>query len=448
MRGSRTFKGGSYPLHKIHEGKPLTENAAIEPLAPKERVRIPMSQHIGAPAKPIVEEGEPVLMGQVIAEAQGFVGAKIHASVSGRIRRIKSIVGINGKPVQAIVIDNDFKDEAAYMPACDVMSMPKEDVLERIKQAGIVGMGGATFPTHIKLNPPEDKNVDILLINAAECEPFLTADHRLMLEHPECIVRGIRAEMHALGVEKAIVGIETNKPDAISMIEKACAGKGIEVQPLKTKYPQGSEKQLILSITGRMVPSGGLPADVGVVVSNIATVKAVGDAFYNGAPLIERVMTVTGAVKTPKNLLVRIGTPLHEVVDYVGGFSSEPLKIISGGPMMGLPVPTLDCVVTKGTSGLLVLDKQYTKVEKESNCIQCGKCADACPVYLMPMVLQASALKEDFERAEEYSALDCINCGNCSYVCPAKRPISQRIQFAKEQLLLNRLKEKEKKERD
>lgn len=441
-----TFTGGVHPLKALHEGKKLTENRAIEEMPAGEIVKIPLSQHIGAPAKPLVKVGQRVLMGQKIGEAQGFVSANIHASVSGVVKEIKEITGINGKPVLAVVIENDFQDEAAFAPVENIEELSKEQIIEGIKEAGNVGMGGATFPTHVKICPPPDKKVNLLLINGAECEPFLTADYRLMVECPKRIIYGVKLLMRALEVNKAIIGIEDNKPEAIEKMTAAIDTHAIRVISVPTKYPQGSEKQLINSITGRVVPAGGLPMDAGVVVVNMASVKAIADAFYTGEPLLRRVVTVTGAVNNPKNLLVRLGVSAREVLDYAGGCSSEPLKIVSGGPMMGLPVPTMDCVVTKGFSGLLVLDKTYTKKEKESNCIKCGKCAEVCPMRLMPMMISASAMFEDFEKAEKYNALDCMSCGCCSYICPAKKPIAQNIKFAKDMITVKKMKEKAKQE--
>lgn len=444
-----TFKGGVHPLKKIHEGKPLTANSEITPMQPGEIVKIPMSQHVGAPAKPIVAAGDAVKVGQMIGEAAGFVSAPVHSSVSGTVKEVASIMGIMGKPVQAVVIENDFQDETSFMEPVDWEHADKEAILNRIGEAGIVGMGGATFPTRVKLSPPKDKEVNLLILNGAECEPFLTADYRLMVEKPEQVLTGVAIMMKALDVKKAIVGIEDNKPEAIRKMTEAASGThAIRVVPLVTKYPQGSEKQLIEAITGRIVPSGGLPMDAGAVVSNVGTANAVAQAFSEGKPLYERIVTVTGAVKSPQNLLVRIGVSTEEVLSVAGGFSTTPLKIISGGPMMGLPYPSLECVITKGASGVLVLDKTLTKFEKQTNCIKCGKCAYACPMFLRPMVLSAAAVFEDVDRAKEYNAMDCINCGCCSFVCPAKIPIAQNIKFAKDMIALDRIKQERLKERE
>ena len=437
-----TFAGGIHPLRHLYEGKKLTERCAIEEMPAGHVVKIPLSQHIGAPAKPIVKTGDRVLMGQKIAEAQGFVSVPVHASVSGVVTAITEIPGINGHPVQAIVIENDGKDETAYEAPQDIEALSREEIIECIRDAGNVGMGGATFPTHVKLSPPEGKNINLLLLNGAECEPFLTSDYRLMVECPKRVLAGVKLLMRALDVKKAIIGIEDNKPEAIEKMTAAIDTHAIRVVPVQTKYPQGSEKQLINAITGRVVPAGGLPMDAGVVVVNIASAKAIADAFFAGEPLIRRVVTVSGAVGQPKNLLVRFGVSAQEVLDYAGGFSTEPLKIISGGPMMGLPLPTLECVVTKGFSGLIVLDSEYTKKQKETNCIKCGKCAEVCPMHLMPMMISASAAHEDFERAQEYRAMDCMSCGCCSYICPAKKPIAQNIKFAKDMIAAKRMAER------
>ncbi len=443
-----TFKGGIHPLSRIHEGKNMTSSAPVTEMPPPEILSIPMSQHVGAPAKPVVKEGQKVKMGQVIGEAQGFVSVPVHASVSGTVKEIKTIPNINGKPVEAVIIENDFKDKQSFLKPCNYEAMTKEEIIARIKDAGNVGMGGATFPTHVKVSPPEDKAVDLLLVNGAECEPFLTADHRMMLEHPHNIIHGVKILMKALDVRKAVIGIEDNKPDAIDKLAHIIDTHAIRVVPVVTKYPQGSEKQLIDAVTGRVVPSGGLPMDTGVIVVNVSSAAAIAEAFMKGEPLLRRVVTVAGAVGKPQNLLVRIGTSIQDVIDYAGGFDGEPLKIVSGGPMMGLPVPTTECVITKGSSGILVLDKTFTKKEKEGNCIRCGKCVDVCPIHLYPANISEAAAGEAFDQTEALHALDCMSCGSCSYICPAKKPIAQNIKFAKEMIMINRIKEKQKREQE
>ncbi len=444
MAAISTFKGGVHPLSNMHEGKNLSDNRAIEDLDAPRIVSVPLYQNVGAPAKAVVQKGDRVLMGQVIGEPQGFVSTQVHASVSGKVEDVVAIPGINGKPVTAVIIENDFLDEKCYMPPADYTKMEPGDIIARIRDAGIVGMGGATFPLHVKLSPPPEKKIDTLIVNGAECEPFLTADQRMMVEHADKIATGAAIIKKALGVDRAVVGIEDNKPDAIESMKKVSGQSGLKVSVVKTKYPQGSEKQLIEALTGRQVPSGGLPMDVGVVVVNASSCAAVADAFIEGEPLIRRVVTVTGAVADPKNMLVRIGTDTQALIDAAGGYIGEPLKLISGGPMMGLPLPTPECVVTKGYSGVLVLDARYTKKEKESNCIRCGRCVSACPMFLYPSNISEAAAGEDFERSEEINAMDCMSCGSCSYVCPAKKPLAQNIKFAKEMITVNRLKEKQK----
>jgi electron transport complex protein RnfC len=435
MRDVLTFKGGIHPLKNIQYGKSLSENSEIMELPAGAVVKIPVLQHIGAPGMPVVGPGDDVLMGQKIADANGFVSVPCYASVSGKVKGIEKIPSITGKPIDAIVIENDGQDRRAYAEPVQFANLEPKELIDIIKEAGIVGMGGATFPLHVKLSPPPEKKVNLLIVNAAECEPFLTADYRLMMEYPKRILYGTRAIMHALGVQKAIIGIEDNKPEAIETMRSMLDTHAIRVVALEAKYPQGSEKQMIDAITGRVVPSGGLPMDVGVVVANAGSVKAVADRLIDGEPLIRRVVTVTGAVARPSNFMARIGMSVQEVIDAAGGFSGEPLKIVMGGPMMGLPVPDLACTVTKGTSGIVVLDKSYLpKREVESECIYCGKCAQACPIHLMPMKLLAYSAAGDLEKCAELHAQDCMSCGSCSYVCPAKKHIAQYIKLAKDEI--------------
>ncbi len=435
MREALTFKGGIHPLKSIHYGKSLSEKSAIQELPAGAVVKIPLSQHIGAPGVPLVQAGDIVLMGQKIADAGGFVSVPAHASVSGKVVGIEKIPSVTGKSADAVVIENDGEYKKAYADPVDYEALSPKELIALIQEAGIVGMGGATFPLHVKLSPPPEKKINLLIINAAECEPFLTADYRLMLEYPERIIYGIRALMRALGVQKAIIGIEDNKPDAIEIMKKAVDTHAIRVATLESKYPQGSEKQIIDAITGRVVPSGGLPMDVGVVVSNVGSVKAVADRLKDGEPLIRRVVTVTGSVGTPSNFLAPIGMSVEEVIEAAGGFAGEPMKIMMGGPMMGNAVPDLSCVVAKGTSGIVVLDKSYLgKKERETECIYCGKCAEACPINLMPMQIMAYSKAGDFDKCAELNALDCMSCGSCTYVCPAKKHVAQYIKLAKDEI--------------
>jgi electron transport complex protein RnfC len=424
------FKGGVHPFHR----KESTQDKAVERMQAPKLVYIPLQQHIGAPCEPLVKPGDHVKLGQKIGQPKGFVGAPVHASVSGVVKEIKQVPHPAMGQGLAVVIENDGKDELdeSIVPK-DIESLSAEELKDLILEAGIVGMGGAAFPTHVKLSPPKDKKIDVVILNGAECEPYLTADHRLMVETPRDVVDGLKAIMKVLGVKRGYIAIEDNKPDAVRAIANAVKSvPGVEVVQLKTKYPQGAEKQLIYAVTGRQVPSGGLPMDVGVVVNNVGTAAAIARAIKTGMPLIERIVTVTGGgVAQPKNLLVRIGTPFKDVVEACGGLLGQPAKVISGGPMMGIAQYTLDVPVIKGTSGILVLTKQEVEMPEPGPCIRCGKCVEACPMRLMPLFISAYALKGDYERSEKLHAMDCIECGCCSYICPARRPLVQSIRTAK-----------------
>lgn len=443
----RTFRGGIHPLRREHEGKNLTASVPIQSLPAPKVVRIPLRQSVGKPSVPIVEIGDRVLMGQMIARADGFVSVPLHASVSGTVTAIEPIPDVGGKTETAMVIENDFTDEKFFRKPGDYTKMQDSDIIRAIQDAGIVGMGGAGFPTHVKLSPPPQKHVDLLIINGAECEPFLTADARLMLEHPEKIIEGTRIMMRALNVKHALIGIEDNKPEAIAAMEQAASRtRTIRVRAMETKYPQGYEKTLIYALTGRVVPAGGLPMDAQVVVANAASAAAVADYFMTGEPSIRRIVTVSGAVANPANFLIRIGTSMHEAIQAAGGFQDVPMKIISGGPMMGKIIPTTECVVTKNTSGIVTLDSHYTKHEKETPCIRCGKCGDSCPMNLSPMMLADSAEADDFDTAARFHAMDCMSCGTCSFICPANRPLAQSIAFAKMKLTARRIQEQKERE--
>lgn len=435
-----TFKGGTHPPHS----KKLTENLAIEKAVEPKVVVIPMQQHIGAPCEPIVQVGDEVKVGQKIGEAKGFVSSPVHSSVSGKVVAVEPRLYSGGMAVPCVVIESDMQNTVSedIAPKADLSALSSEDVKNIIKEAGIVGMGGATFPTHVKLAPPPDKKVDTVILNGAECEPYLTSDHRLMLEYPEDVVFGLQALMKALGVKKGYIGIETNKPDAIEKVYEAAKGiEGIEVVALRTKYPQGAEKQLIYACTKREVPSGGLPADAGVVVNNVGTAAAVAKAIKTGMPLVERIVTVTGAgVNNPKNLIVKIGTSFKEIIEQCGGLKGNIGKIIAGGPMMGITQFSLDIPVIKGTSGILVLSEEEARLPEPSNCIRCGKCVEVCPINLMPVNISAASLADRHEQAEALNAMDCIECGSCSFVCPAKRPLVDSIRVSKREILARRKK--------
>jgi electron transport complex protein RnfC len=430
-----TFKGGIHP----HDNKHHTERIPIMELKAPGKLIFPVQQHIGAPCEPLVAVGDEVKVGQKIADSKAFVSAPIHSSVSGKVVAIEPVLHPNGSKVMAIVIENDGKDivHESVIPKGDLSTLEPKQIIEIVREAGIVGMGGAGFPTHVKLSPPPDKKIDYVIVNGAECEPYLTSDHRVMLETPEEVIYGLKAIMKVFGLNKGYIGIEENKMDAIKVMrEHAAKESGIEVVVLKTKYPQGAEKQLIKVITGREVPSGGLPADVGAIVNNIDTCTAIARAIKTGMPLIRRIVTVSGsAVKEPRNYAVRLGTAFKVLFEQSGGFVEDPAKIVMGGPMMGIAQFSIDVPVVKGTSGLLAFTKKDVAFKPESPCIRCGKCVDACPMNLLPIYLSAYAIKNNLEKAEEYNALDCIECGSCSYVCPSKRHLVQSIRGAKQAII-------------
>jgi electron transport complex protein RnfC len=429
----KTFpKGGIHPPeNKLTADRPIV----ILPVPPQ--VTVPVSQHIGAPAVPVVEKGAAVKAGQVIAQAKGFVSTNIHSPVSGKVNKIDTVVDTTGYKQTAVVIDVGGDE---WMESIDRsndlvkdITLSREQIIERCQQCGLVGMGGATFPTHIKLTVPAGKKCDMLIINGVECEPYLTADHRLMLEKGAEVLTGTAIIMKALGVEKAVIGIEANKPDAIShLAELAKDFKGITVQPLKVKYPQGGEKQLIKACTGREVPSGGLPVDVGVVVQNVGTAFAVYEAVQKNKPLIERVVTVTGkSVKNPGNFQVRIGTPVTALIEAAGGMPDDTGKVVNGGPMMGKALAMTDVPVTKGTSGIILFPAQESKRAEVLPCIRCGKCSSVCAMGLEPWLISVLSQKAMFENAEQEKITDCMECGACAYTCPAKRPLLDYIRLGK-----------------
>ncbi|MCT4606674.1 MAG: electron transport complex subunit RsxC [Marinisporobacter sp.] len=436
-----SFRGGVHPPHY----KEATERCKVEKAKEPTRVVIPLQQHIGAPCEALVKPGDKVKVGQKIGEAKAFVCAPIHSSVSGQVKQVTKMLTPTGE-AQCVVIESDGLNEIheSVKPKGDLEKLSGKEILEIVKEAGIVGMGGATFPTHVKLSPPPDKNVDTIILNGAECEPYLTADHRLMLENPESIIFGLRAMMKVANVSKAYIGIEDNKPDAIESMKNAAKDyKEIEVVGLRTKYPQGAEKQLIYACTKREVPSGGLPMEAGVIVNNVATSAAIGDAIKTGMPLIERICTITGkGIKEPKNLLIKVGTSIKEIIEQCGGYNGTPGKLIMGGPMMGHAQYTDEIPSTKGTSGILVFTPEEARLPEPKSCIKCGKCVEICPAFLQPLYVSAYSLNNMHDMAEKYRALDCIECGSCSFICPSKRPLLQSIRVAKREIIAKKRKSK------
>ncbi len=435
-----TFKGGTHP----HDSKEHTANKAITELKASQIMVYPMSQHIGAPCTPIVKVGDKVLMGQKIGEASGFVSAPVHSTVSGTVKAIEPRPHPNGAKVMSVVVENDFEDTLidTIRDYDDSDILSKDDKLNIIKEAGIVGHGGAAFPAFIKLNPPADKKIDCCIVNGAECEPYLTSDYRVMLETPELVFKGLAETMSILGVDKAYIGIENNKPEAIKiMTEMAKSYKGITVCALKTKYPQGSEKHLIKAITGREVPSGKLPADVGVVVNNIDSCTAIYNAIKRRQPAFTRVVTVAGsAVETPANYRVRIGTSFRDILSASGYNEEKAKKVIMGGPMMGMAQSTIDVPSIKGTSAILAFDAAETVLKDEVACFRCGKCVQNCPMGLVPVQLNSYAKIEDIQSCLKYDIMDCIECGVCSFNCPCGNHITQRIKLTKRKIAASRKK--------
>ena len=435
----KTFpKGGIHPK----ESK-FSAGNKIEILPLPKTVTIPISQHIGAPAEPVVAKGEKVKVGQLIAKSTGFVSANVHSSVSGTVVKIDEVSDTSGYKKKAILIDVEGDE---WMENIDKstdlikdIKLSSEEIVAKILESGIVGLGGATFPSHVKLFVPQGKHLEYLIINGVECEPFLTSDHRLMLEKGEELMIGITILMKALKVSKAIIGIENNKPDAIKYLDELSKQySGIEVSALKVKYPQGGEKQLIKALINREVPSGGLPIDVGAVVHNVGTALAVYEAVQKNKPLFERIVTVSGdKLEKTANFLVRIGTHVHELISAIGGMPYGTGKVINGGPMMGKAITTLEVPVTKGTSGILLFPEKESKREEIQSCIRCAKCVSICAMGLEPYLLMTLSEKGLWDRLEESNVTDCLECGSCSYMCPAHRPIIDYVKYGKSTVIKN-----------
>ncbi len=434
-----TFTGGVHPF----DGKRLSKDKPIRAVEPVGDLVYPMSQHIGAPAKPIVKKGDHVLVGQMIAEAGGFVSAPIFATVSGIVKAVEERRIVTGDMVMCIVVENDGEyEEVTYPERKPLEEQTSEEIVKEIQEAGIVGMGGAGFPTHVKLSPKEPEKIAYVIANCAECEPYLTSDYRRMMENPELVIGGLKCVLQVFPNATGYLAIEDNKPDCIETMKKLVMDEPrITVIPLKTKYPQGSERQLIYACTGRAINSSMLPADVGCVVDNVDTLVAIYQAVTEGKPLMHRIVTVTGdAIKNPQNFIVRIGTNYESLIDEAGGFVQEPEKIVSGGPMMGFGLFDLNVPVTKTSSALLCL--KYDQVSKmtETNCIRCGRCVDVCPSRIVPNMLNKKALKGDKEGFEKLNGMECVECGSCSYICPAKKPLTQNIKSMRKMILADRKK--------
>lgn len=429
----KTFSlGGVHPAeNKFSAGK------KIEFLPVPKQVSVPVAQHIGAPSEPVVKKGDVVKVGQLIAKSTGFVSANIHAPVSGTVFKIDAILDASGYKRKAIIINtegDEWDESIDRSPELkkEITASP-EEIIKKVGEAGIVGLGGATFPAHVKLSVPPGKTCDVLILNGVECEPYLTSDHQLMMEKGEEIMVGTQILMKALKVDKAIIGIENNKKDAIThMTNLAKSYPGITIEPLKVQYPQGGEKQLIDACIKRQVPSGKLPIEVGAVVQNVGTTYAVYEAVQKNKPLVERVVTVTGkSVKNPCNLMARVGTPLNELIEAAGGLPEDTGKVIGGGPMMGKALSSTEVPITKGSSGILIMPEEEATRNTMEPCIRCSKCVSVCPMGLSPYLLMTVSDKKVWDRAEEEKIMDCIECGSCSFTCPANRPLLDYIRLGK-----------------
>ncbi len=437
--GISTFKGGVHP----YDGKDFAKDQPIRRIKPKEILVYPLSQHIGAPASPIVAVGDTVLRGQKIAEAGGFVSAPVFASVSGTVKAIEPRHVATGDLVNSIIIENDGEmKETDFHGVEDVASLSKEQIIEKVKEAGVVGMGGAGFPTHVKLSPKEPDKIEFIIANCAECEPYLTADYRRMLENPEELIGGMKIVLRLFDHAKGILGVEDNKPDCIQKLKELTKDEDrIEVMPLKTKYPQGGERQLIYATTGRSINSKMLPADAGCIVDNVETLVAINRAVKEGKPVMDRIFTVTGdAVANPGNFEYCIGMSYAEILEEAGGFKEDPEKMISGGPMMGFAVFSLEIPTTKTSSSLLCFKKDDVSASEVTACINCGRCVSVCPEQIVPSRLAKMSQFHDSESFEKWNGMECIECGSCSYICPAKRPLAQYIKTMKKQILAERRK--------
>ena len=436
--GKCTFKGGVHP----YDGKELSKDVPIKELFPEGDMVFPLSQHIGAPAVPVVAKGDHVLAGQLIAEAGGFISANIHSSVSGTVKAIEPRTLATGGKCNSIIIENDGKyEEVEYFPK-KLEELTRDEIRERVKAAGVVGMGGAGFPTNVKLTPKNPEAIDYIIVNGAECEPYLTSDYRRMLEESDKLVSGLKVALSLFDHAHGIIGIEDNKPEAIAAMQKAVAGESnMEVKVLKTKYPQGGERSLIYATTGRSINSSMLPADAGCIVHNVDTIYSIHMAVIEGKPLTKRIVTVTGGgVKNPGNFYVWLGMNYRQLLDAAGGPVGEPEKYISGGPMMGFAMYSLDVPVVKGSSSLLVMKEDIVSKLETSACIRCGRCGEGCPSHLLPAKLAGFASRNNEAGFLKFDGMECVECGSCSFVCPAKRPLTQQIKSMRRTIMANRRK--------
>ncbi len=438
--GLATFKGGVHP----YEGKELSENKPTQILMPKGDMVYPMSQHIGAPATPLVKKGDKVLAGQKIGEASGFISANVICSVSGTVKAVEPRRVANGAMANSVIVENDgeYQTVEGLGNDRDPAKLSKQEIRDIVKEAGIVGLGGAGFPTHVKLTPKDENAIEYVLVNAAECEPYLTSDYRMMLEEPEKLVGGLKVMLQLFEKAKGVIGIENNKPEAIKKLQELTKDEPrIEVCGLMTKYPQGGERSLINAITGRKVNSSMLPADAGCIVDNVDTVIAIYMAVCKTTPLMRRIVTVTGdAIANPQNYNVKIGTNFQELVEAAGGFKTRPEKMIAGGPMMGMALFDLDIPVTKTNSALLCMSKDEVAANEPTPCIRCGKCVSVCPSQIVPVMMMKAALKGDCEKFEKLNGMECVECGSCAFICPAKRPLTQAFKEMRKTVAANRRK--------
>ncbi len=432
LNNTKSFKGGVHPA----EQKALTENLAFEIMPTPKQIIVPILQHLGKPAKPLVKKGSEVKAGEVIAEPDGFISSPIHSPVCGKVLKISTDSNVSGFPKDAILIQTNGTDDVIFFPPLDADSVSAEEIRERVKIAGIVGQGGAAFPTYVKLTPPKDKQIDVVILNGCECEPYLTRDYRFMIERTDDVVAGLKLIMKALGVSKGAIGIEDNKPEAIKKLNDAVWNEtNISIEVLKTKYPQGAEKMLIKAVTGKEVAPGKLPFDAGASIQNIGTALAVYDAVVKGEPELTAALTVSGkGINNPKNLIVKVGTPLSEILDYCGGVTKDAVKVVVGGPMMGVAQHDFSAPVMKATSGILVLTANEVNAHQETPCLRCGMCVEACPLNLLPTKLARVTQLEKLEDAEQLNITLCMECGTCTYTCPANIPLVQWIRLGKQRV--------------